>query len=954
MLYELYIDGKKADLKKDVEICFNYTNVDTDKPEAQHGGYSKSVDLPGTEVNNNIFGQIYNLDRRIVFDNEKGSEIGAFFDPRKRTDYVLWFNGDIVDKGYLSLDSIKREKGDLTYSITLFSDLGDFFYNLMYDKETGEELTLGNLHYGFIDEDDNPIDEDGDYLLDWNKDYIYESWYRLNSSPIEDGDKSLYSCITAAPTYSGYYDDFDTSKVLVNYDSLPEGGTARQILDQASVDGFAQCKGWMMAEATREMDEWETRDLRAAWQRPAVKMSTIFDAISDPENNGGYEVQWDEEIKNSPYYKNTYLILNRVNFDLVDLHNETVYLGGDLNTPTKLGSLKTTKLYDVNQGSGATTFDLSGANSPKLKASFNSVIHYYMGEHQGDYLVSSYLLQSVYVAYVYGGQAVRLSAWKNGQMISKSLTYINATGTYNIPQGWGYKVPDWKEQMANKLGVDVEDIVVFTNQFTWVANDTFVWNKNLDIEIDLPAEDGVEIHLDTCWVYVSSNNNIGTSLATVRYGNVYIFGTSYESYSEIELKNNIDDFSGIMDDEKNETKSETRVPKSVLFAETESPYKYLVGFTRMIGAKYRYDLAEKKIYINKRENYYLPVGYKVDGYIDRGREFEIQPTLSEYKWYEYGFETPETYASQIYKRKNVWEYGLLKVDTGFYFNNESHNIFEDIPYTNAIPFKQKSIYYNIVNNVPSIIQSPTLDITAYKQVTSDEVSKNETKVRAYGSTHDLLPINDVAGEKICAFDSDNGAVDDLTNCLMFYVGKIVVPDNYQISDNIQIMQTLNEKPCYMFVSGGTNCYASINSTQKTNVCRVTKELPIFSKYRLNSEGVYTDSLDFVKPNYTFVGNDANYPTDICIYERFWKPFIEDIYDPDGNAVTAYMFLREKPDEAMRKFYLFDNSIWVISEITDYNVSSSAPTKIKFVKVYNTDNYTNNKEIIWNNKYDKIV
>lgn len=954
MLYELYIDGKKADLKKDVEICFNYTNVDTDKPEAQHGGYSKSVDLPGTEVNNNIFGQIYNLDRRIVFDNEEGSSIGAFFDPRKRTDYVLWFNGDIVDKGYLSLDSIKREKGDLTYSITLFSDLGDFFYNLMYDKSTGEELTLGNLHYGFVDEDDNPIDEDGDYLLDWNKDYIYESWYRLNSSPIEDGDKSLYSCITAAPTYSGYYDDFDTSKVLVNYDSLPEGGTARQILDQASVGGFSQCKGWMMAEATREMDEWETRDLRAAQQRPAVKMSTIFDAISDPENNGGYEVQWDEEIKNSPYYKNTYLILNRVNFDLVDLHNETVYLGGDLTTPTKLGSLKTAKLYDVNQGSGATTFDLSGANNPKLNVSFNSVIHYYMGEHQGDYLVSSYLNQRGYVAYVYGGQAVRLSAWKNGQMVSKSLTYINATGSYDIPQGWGYKVPDWKEQMANKLGVDAEDIVVFTNQFTWVANDTFVWNKNLDIEIDLPAEDGVEIHLDSCWVYVSSNNNIGTSLATVRYGSIYIFGTSYQSYSEIELKNNIDDFSGIVDDEKNETKSETRVPKSVLFAETESPYKYLVGFTRMIGAKYRYDLAEKKIYINKRENYYLPIGYKVDGYIDRGREFEIQPTLSEYKWYEYGFETPETYASQIYKRKNVWEYGLLKVDTGFYFNNESHNIFEDIPYTNAIPFKQKSIYYNIVNNVPSIIQSPTLDITAYKQVTADEVSKNETKVRAYGSTHDLLPINDVAGEKICCFDSDNGAVDDLTNCLMFYVGKIVVPDNYQISDNIQIMQTLNEKPCYMFVSGGTNCYASINSTQKTNVCRVTKELPIFSKYRLNSEGVYTDSLDFVKPNYTFVGNDANYPTDICIYERFWKPFIEDIYDPDGNAVTAYMFLREKPDEAMRKFYLFDNSIWVISEITDYNVSSSAPTKIKFVKVYNTDNYTNNKEIIWNNKYDKIV
>ena len=470
--------------------------------------------------------------------------------------------------------------------------------------------------------------------------------------------------------------------------------------------------------------------------------------------------------------------------------------------------------------------------------------------------------------------------------------------------------------------------------------------------MDLPKEDGIEIHLESCWVWIRSLTGVEPAIAMVRYDEAYIHSNSYKATSNETFRNDDNSQTGIFDDEKNEAGLKTKLYKNILFAETESPYKYLVGFTRMIGAKYRYDLAEKKIYINKRENYYLPVGYKVDGYIDRGMEFEIQPTTTEYKWYEYGFETPETYASQLYKRKNVWEYGLMKVDTGFYFNNESHNIFEDIPYTNAIPYLQNSLYYAVYDGVPAALNSPTLDVSTFK-ISGTSIVDESTKIYGYCGIHEILKLSDNTGDKLCMFGDGNDEVDDFKNCLAFFNGFATSADWYQISDNIHMMESLNGNQCFMFVSANTQVYESKDAVSKQYVCKWTKSIPIFSKYLSNEAGVYTDSLDFVKPNYTFVGNDANYPTDICIYERFWKPFIEDIYDPDGNAVTAYMFLKEKPDLAMRKFYFFDNSIWVISEITDYNVSSSAPTKIKFVKVYNTDNYTNNKEITWNNKYDKI-
>ena len=957
MLYELFIEGKKADLSEDVEICLSYTAVDTEKPEATHGGYSKSVDLQGTETNNNIFGQLYDLDRTILEDAE--GSIGAYFDPKRRTNYVLWYNGDIVDRGYLKVDNVLKEDGNITYSLTLYSDLGDFFYNLMYDKETGKELTLADLHYGFIDNDDNQIDEDNEPLMNWDKDYIYESWSVLENLSGEDG-KYLENCITAAPVYGGYYDDFDNNKVLINYDSLPpkvgnvstNWPISQQILNPAMTadTSYTAYKGWVLAEATRDLDEWEVRDLRVSCQRPAVKMSVILNAISQPENNGGYEVIWDEEIKNSPYFNKTYLVLNKVDFDLVKDYIDAGYLNAVLmQIPCVNGAgFYSANLYDTT--SHETTFNLSNATNPKLKLAFNSVINH-QTSNQSDVLVTSYMHQRGFFGYIYGGQAVRATAWKNGSIVAKTLTYIQTTAPYDIPQGWGYKMNNWRTQMANKLGVPENDIVIIENTIVRNGEGIYGWQNLLALEMNLPKEDGIEIKIETCWVFLNTETDprYQVGIASVRYDQVWLFGTSYKATSDVELLNNNEEFSGIQDDENNDEKQETRLPKRVLFAETDSPYKYLIGFTRMFGAKYRYDLSTKKIYINKRENYYLPVAYDINKWIDRKQSIEINPTLAEYKWYTYGFLTPETYAAILYGRKNTYEYGQAKIDTGYYFNNEEHNVFEDIPYTNAIPFLQKSLYYTIYDGVPAVLNSPTLTVSTFKQ-TGTTLEDKDTKVYGYTRSHSAVIETDGAGNKLCCFSDDNDGVNDLTNCLVFYDGMKNTVDNYQLSDNIPMMQYLNEKPCFMFVSGGTTAYAGPNSVNKESVCKVVNKIPIFSKYLTNENGVYTDSLDFVKPNYTFIGNESNYQGGICIFDRYWRGYIEDLYDPDAKSVTLKMFLKEQPDEAMRKFYLFDNSIWVISEITDYDISSEEPTQVKFVLVRDYHNYIND-ELQWNNLYN---
>lgn len=301
-MIELYINNNKVDIDRDIDIAMTYSSVDTSSPEAIKNSFSKSIELKGTATNNKLFGDIYQFDRSTI---ESDDFYGSNFDARKRVDFVLYNNGDIVDKGYFCLDSISIDGKDITYSITLYGQLGDFFYNLQ-STDDGEEKTLADLIY-----------PQGDFTINWNKDFIYTGW---NSLRLNNSGNNIWNKVVAVPSYSGNYDDFDNDVVLVNhYDELYEDKylpTNKHRDDDPSKAITATTKfGWSIYKCDRDLDEWECRDLRSQYQRPAIKLEWILDAISDPQNNGGYTLQWDNDVKNSAYYNNTWVMLGRLKFD---------------------------------------------------------------------------------------------------------------------------------------------------------------------------------------------------------------------------------------------------------------------------------------------------------------------------------------------------------------------------------------------------------------------------------------------------------------------------------------------------------------------------------------------------------------------------------------------------------------------------------------------------------------
>ena len=84
---------------------------------------------------------------------------------------------------------------------------------------------------------------------------------------------------------------------------------------------------------------------------------------------------------------------------------------------------------------------------------------------------------------------------------------------------------------------------------------------------------------------------------------------------------------------------------------------------------------------------------------------------------------------------------------------------------------------------------------------------------------------------------------------------------------------------------------------------------------------------------------VNYSDDTTLYANYWKAFYDDQFDVNTKKVTCYVKLDRVNQDMMRKFYYFDNSIWVLNKIDSYDITSYGTTRCEFIKVQDIYNYT---------------
>lgn len=970
----LYIENMKADVDDISTFAFTYKNSDVESPEAIKNSYSKSVQLKGTNTNNQIFGEIWNLDREIAEGNEL---IGAYFNPKKRASFQLYDNGELLESGYIKLDSIDINNNEVSYSLTLFGELGNFFYNLMYD-ESDKEITMANLKLGLEKEPDNKNSK----FFQWDADYIKNSWEKLKQE-FNPNDYNPNNWITAAPTYSGYYEDFDNDKVLVAMNTI-NGDLRREILpDSITEDGkvYNPRDGYGLLTTQREMSEWEIRDLRSLYQRPAIKTSLLLDAISNPENNGGYKVKWDEDFKNSPFYTKSYVVANRLKWE--DGTTNLTSLDANVKASVYYGD---TVFFDlINMKDGTKFFDFSTYKSPQLQLILNEQI-YTENTDSGVLLTSHFkTIDNDTVDFgstssgnnnIYGAFVYKIHIYSNGiELPQYSFTKIvNISKNYNIK----YSRDLLTSYIEKLIGTPFnEQLLEPAKKTTTPKGDTYYQSQDFQIDLALPSLDNVSITVEKWHIALRLKNifegqmlsryeDVRTQLGSVEVAKEFTnrfnpnlsdkYAPRYDRWYELTSSNTQNTRSSYYDGISSNVQ-QIDVTKSIIFDQFGTPFKVLTDFCKMFNLRFRlsYDDFDYKgtINIEKRRKYFLNEVVNLNGKIDYSKSFNIKPTTSEYKFYKFGMENEESYANVLYKKKYYDDYSSYTYNSNYNFNNDTNNLFEDSLYNVAIDYRLNSPYFNTAKQKDNIKYPQVCLTPMYNWKLWHNEESTEKVIYGLQSYYNVPKIQD--DPKMCFFDKNNEYIDMIS--LAFFNGfktyHNLLKNNeepYLLTNNLPIMTNLNDgdNACFLYgkyVNGIDILLGrkNLGDSSDSVIGYWITDIPQFSaNYKdLENNKVY-ESFYFKKPEVGYVNDDYN--NSQTIYETYWRDYITDLYDDGAKQVECYAFIKDKPDVALRKIYYFKNSLWTLNEITDYNYREYAPVKCTFVRIKDIADYANTQEI----------
>lgn len=881
----ILIDGQEADMKEPMELHLTYAHIDLHNPTVVKNGFSKTIVFDGTPTNNRIFGCFGNMDRIIA--TEEGKNTGAYYNPSRKVDVVIMRNYEIIDRGYLKLDNVKKKGKTVEYHTTFYSGLGQFLYGLSY-KDDGEQMKLSDLEY--------------DYNLDMdiNKDTIQDAWSRINGIGKFTGDTyAVYDFINFAPCYNGIPENFSADKVAIDVDSFRLNAPELYERFTTSKDGCGLVNGWALGELKKEYDEWQMKDLRSYFQRPVIRMKEIIKAICKPENNGGYTVDLDEEFfnDNNPYYDNAWMTL--------PLLTEMDKIEKSTDITVDVGEIITVEGMVENQN-----FNITVKSQIGCKA--NSSAKYLQTSYEGSSWDGSDESAIVDEGTNFT-RYIQLVAYDvNGNKIGGS----SVNSFYSYGSWFNFEYSPVVNTAINKISGKY----IRQDDGSYIFNDgTYSFTiKNLKYS------EGMYFKFVEKFAYDSSPS-VSYPSSTVLYTG------DYQSV-------NVSSYTLMIDENVEVVKNSGLswyIDKDMILNSEHTPCDYLLGYLKQFNLHIWSDNVDKKIYIKQRKNYFTGNKVDINNLVDRDSEITITPIIYEAKWYNFGVEyNSDGLLNKTYKDNYGFDYGIQKVNTNYNFDSSSKDLLDTIVYKGAVCQRGKSKYYvsgyEDYDNLAGFYLDgfTTLLFNSDGDTVEGDKINPKTTFKTYDwwkeAHYDITPKPDFR-------DKDGGAVDG-ANVLLFYNGKTELKDSegnrigLTVSDDIPEFEQLNEgEPCWIW-------------SYDWDVSDTFNYLPVFSRYLTNENGWVTHSWDFGTPKEIYIP-DYNIDNSSDIYTQYWKPYIQDEYDM--NTRQAEVKIRYKgrvsPDMLM-DFVYFDNCYWRIAEIKDYNPCSQETTKTTLVKVQNMNNF----------------
>ena len=210
------------------------------EPDSSQSDFTKSIKIPGTQNNNQILSNIFDINHSII--NSTATNFNADFNPNLKADCILYREGIPQLRGYLQLIDINiLDEHNVYYNIiiigrnaNLFQDLGDKMLNELDLTHWNHDWTLANIESSWT----ATIGEGYVYpLIDRGFDPKEQVYYADETYPAVYV-KTIVDAIFSGAGYrysSAFFDTERFKRLIIPYTSDGFKKTAAQVNDRTFI-----------------------------------------------------------------------------------------------------------------------------------------------------------------------------------------------------------------------------------------------------------------------------------------------------------------------------------------------------------------------------------------------------------------------------------------------------------------------------------------------------------------------------------------------------------------------------------------------------------------------------------------------------------------------------------------------------------------------------------------------
>jgi hypothetical protein len=120
---QLLLDTYVIELSDEDLVPVNKSVYDVQEPETRKSNFTKTIELPYSRINNQVFASYFDVSMNI--DNDL--QFDPFYNPTKKVKATYYEESLIILTGYAQLKGISNTNGEIKYQLILFGENADFF-----------------------------------------------------------------------------------------------------------------------------------------------------------------------------------------------------------------------------------------------------------------------------------------------------------------------------------------------------------------------------------------------------------------------------------------------------------------------------------------------------------------------------------------------------------------------------------------------------------------------------------------------------------------------------------------------------------------------------------------------------------------------------------------------------------------------------------------------------------